>query len=101
MTALKITQRGDTLWVDVHVTPRSSRSVLQGIHDGRIKVALDAPPVDGEANAALIALFAKLLKLPKRQIELVRGQSSRQKTLALTGVSEAALRALLPDVNAD
>lgn len=96
MSALKITQRGDALLVDVHVTPRASRSAIQGIHDGRIKVALDAPPVDGEANAALIALFAKLLKLPKRQIALVRGQTSRHKTLSLTGTDEASLRALLP-----
>jgi uncharacterized protein len=96
MTAPKITSRGEALLVDVHVTPRASRSAIQGVHDSRIKVALDAPPVDGEANAALIALFAKLLKLPKRQIELVRGQTSRQKTLAITGTTEAALRALLP-----
>jgi len=95
MEALKISRRGDALLVEVHVTPRASRSAVQGVHDGRLKVALDAPPVDGEANAALIALLAKLLKLPKRQIELVRGQTSRHKTLLLTGVDEAALRALV------
>lgn len=96
MTALKITPRGEALLVDVHVTPRASRSAILGVYDGRLKVALDAPPVDGEANAALITLFAKLLKLPKRQIALVRGQTSRQKTLSLTGTSDQALRALLP-----
>lgn len=95
MEALKILRRGDALLVEVHVTPRASRSTVQGVHDGRLKVALDAPPVDGEANAALIALLAKLLKLPKRQIELVRGQTSRHKTLLLTGVDEAAVRALV------
>ena len=81
--------------VDVHVVPRASRSAILGVHDGRIKVSLDAPPVDGEANAALIAFFAKALKRPKRDVQLVRGDTSRQKTLALRGVSEAEVRALV------
>lgn len=97
MDALKIIERGEVLTVDVHVTPRASRSAIQGVHDGCLKVSLDAPPVDGEANAALIALFAKLLKLPKRQVELVRGKQSRRKTLSITGSSVAALRALVSE----
>jgi uncharacterized protein (TIGR00251 family) len=93
--ALKVLVQADHLRVDVHVVPRASRSAILGVHDGRIKVSLDAPPVDGEANAALIAFFAKALKRPKRDITLVRGETSRHKTLALRGVSEAELRALV------
>jgi len=96
MDALKITEHGDTITVEVQVTPRSSRSVVQGLYDGCLKVLLNAPPVDGEANEALIALFAKLLKVPKRQIELVRGQQSRRKTLSITGSNVDAVRALIP-----
>jgi uncharacterized protein (TIGR00251 family) len=93
--ALKIVAGADHVRVEVHVVPRASRSAIVGVHDGRIKVTLDAPPVDGEANAALIAFFAKALKRPKRDVTLVRGDTSRHKTLALRGVSEAELRALL------
>ena len=93
--ALKITVHEGHVRVDVHVVPRASRSAILGVHDGRIKVSLDAPPVDGEANAALIAFFAKALKRPKRDVQLVRGDTSRQKTLALRGVSEAEVRALV------
>lgn len=92
---LKISVHADHVRVDVHVVPRASRSAIVGIHDGRIKVSLDAPPVDGEANACLVAFFAKALKRPKREVVLVRGETSRQKTLALYGVSEADLRALV------
>jgi uncharacterized protein len=92
---LKITEREGHVLVEVHVVPRASKSAICGVHDGRIKVSLDAPPVDGAANAALIALFAKLLRLPKRDIALVRGETSRQKVLALHGASAAQIRALV------
>jgi len=95
MSELKIIQRPDELLLEVHVVPRASRTKVLGVHDGRLKVALEAPPVDGEANAALIAFFAKLLKQPKRNVTLVRGDTSRHKQLALRGVSEPELRALL------
>jgi uncharacterized protein (TIGR00251 family) len=92
---LKIVVHEGHVRVDVHVVPRASKSAILGVHDGRIKVSLDAPPVDGEANAALIAFFAKALKRPKRDVTLVRGETSRQKTLAIQGVSEADVRALV------
>lgn len=53
------------------------------MHDGRLKVAVTAPPVDGEANVAVIELFAKSLAISKRQIEIVAGQTSRRKTVRL------------------
>jgi uncharacterized protein (TIGR00251 family) len=92
---LKITERDGHVLVEVHVVPRASRSAISGVHDGRIKVSLDAPPVDGAANAALIALFAKLLALPRRDVRLVRGETSRHKVLELHGASLAQVRALV------
>jgi uncharacterized protein len=80
--------------VDVHVVPRASKSELVGLHDGCLKIALAAPPVDGAANRALIELFAKLLGRPRRAVELVRGEASRKKTLAVQGVTEAEVEAL-------
>jgi uncharacterized protein (TIGR00251 family) len=92
---LKVSQRGATVQFEVHVVPRASKSAVVGVHDGRLKVTLAAPPVDGEANAALIALLAKLLKRAKREVELVRGESSRHKTVSVAGVTAAEVRALL------
>jgi uncharacterized protein (TIGR00251 family) len=87
--------QGDQLLLEVHVVPRAKRSALLGVHGGRLKVSLDAPPVDGAANAALLAFLAKQLGLPKRGVTLVRGETSRQKTVGLRGVSAAQLQALL------
>jgi uncharacterized protein (TIGR00251 family) len=95
MDTLKLKESDDQLIVEVHVVPRASKSALAGVHDGRLKVTLDAPPVDGEANAALIAFLAKRLKIPKRDVVLLRGEASRQKTIALRGVTRERLLALL------
>ena len=67
----------------VHVQPRASRNAVVGWHGDALKVALTAPPVDGAANAALIAFIAEHFGLKRSQISLVRGDSSRHKLLAL------------------
>ena len=72
-----------TFTVDVLVQPRASRAKLGPRHDGRIKVAVTAPPVDGEANAAVIELVAKSLGISRSSVTVIAGHSSRRKTLAV------------------
>ena len=72
--------------ISVRVIPRSSKNSLAW-EQGRLKVRLTSPPIDGAANEALVALLAEQLALPKRQITIVRGASSRQKTVEITGVT--------------
>jgi uncharacterized protein len=79
----------------VLVAPRASKCAFAGVLDGRVKVMLDAPPVDGKANEALIAFFAKALGRPKRDVTIVRGLKGRQKTLALRGTSVAEVTLLV------
>jgi uncharacterized protein (TIGR00251 family) len=81
---------------DVLVQPRASRAKLGPRHDGRIKVAVTAPPVDGEANAAVIELVAASLGVPRGAVEVIAGASSRRKTLRVTGASAAQLAELVP-----
>ena len=78
----------------VRVAPRASRTCVLGVHQEALKVALCAPPVDGKANAALIQFLAKQLKVPKRAVTLVRGQTGRDKLLRVEGVGVADIRAL-------
>ena len=79
---------GDTpVRFTVRVTPRSSRNAIEW-EQGILKVRLTAPPVDGVANNALIALLAKHLQLPRRSIRIVHGESSRQKIVEVTGMTE-------------
>lgn len=79
----------------VLVQPRASRSKVAGEHDGRLKVQLAAPPVDGEANAALIDLLAGLLSVRKSAIALLDGQTGRRKRLKVAGLDAAAVEAVM------
>ncbi|GHO74377.1 UPF0235 protein [Ktedonobacter sp. SOSP1-85] len=76
--------------VPVRVIPRSNRNILEW-EEGAIKARLTAPPVDGAANAALIALLAETLSLPKRAITLVRGATGRQKIVEIEGLEQAEI----------
>jgi uncharacterized protein len=75
--------------LDVLVVPRSSRNKIVGEHEGRLKIQLNAPPVDGEANAALVELLAKTFGLKKRDVEIVSGETGRRKRVRLNGTSPA------------
>ncbi|HET9295055.1 MAG TPA: DUF167 domain-containing protein [Gemmatimonadales bacterium] len=79
----------------VRVQPRASRSELAGLHDGRVRIRLAAPPVDGEANEELERFLARLLSVPRRAVSLTAGHSSRQKTLVVLGVTTADAREAL------
>jgi uncharacterized protein (TIGR00251 family) len=81
--------------IDVLVQPRASRAKIGPRHDGRIKIAVTAPPVDGEANAAVIELVAKSLGVAKSAVEVVAGASSRRKTLRIAGVTADQIEELL------
>jgi uncharacterized protein (TIGR00251 family) len=78
----------------VYVQPRASHDQLVGVQGDELKVRLAAPPVDGAANAACCAFFAKLCRLPKSQVSLVAGETSRHKRLLLAGVDVARVLAV-------
>ena len=89
-----ITEHAGSVTIDILVQPRASRAKIGPVHDGRLKVAVTSPPVDGEANAAVIALLAKTLGVAKGAVEVVAGASSRRKTVHVAGVTRAAIEAL-------
>ncbi|MDB4964233.1 MAG: hypothetical protein JWP01_4232 [Myxococcales bacterium] len=90
-----IREHAGAITVDVLVQPRASRTKVGPVHDGRLKVAVTSPPVDGEANAAVIELFAQQLGVARTAVEVIAGASSRRKTLRITGVSAAAVEGLV------
>lgn len=84
--------------VRIKLTPRSSRNEILGLEGDTYKIRVTAPPVDGMANKGLIALLAEILGIPKRDIEITGGKSSRLKTVRIHGLSEAAIaQALAPE----
>ena len=80
--------------VSVHVQPRATRSEIVGLHGAALKVRLRAPPVDGAANDALVALLAERLGVARRSVRVIAGASSRAKTVEVDGTTEDAVRAL-------
>ncbi|WP_263366418.1 DUF167 domain-containing protein [Edaphobacter bradus] len=90
----------DGCTVSVRVHPGARRDGVMGLHGGAVKIALNAPPVDGRANDALIAFVAEKLGSPRARVSLVAGAASRSKVLRITGKSAAEVRAaLLPEVD--
>ena len=65
--------------IDLHVSPNAKQTRIAGLHDGALAVRLKAVPVDGQANAALVAWLSEMLGLPRNAVELVRGQTSKRK----------------------
>ncbi|MEZ6058878.1 MAG: DUF167 family protein [Planctomycetaceae bacterium] len=74
---------GSELQVQVRISPRASRDQVNGRMGDRLKVAITAPPVDGKANAHLIAFVAKQFRVAKSQVQIVHGQTSRDKTISV------------------
>lgn len=90
--------------VQVYVQPRAGRSEIVGEHGGSIKVRLAAPPVDGAANAELIEFLARRLGIPRRQVALESGETSRRKAVLVSGLRPedvAARLGLSPKARSD
>jgi hypothetical protein len=72
--------------VDIRVMPRSPRNALAGVRDGRLLVRVTAPPVEGAANAAVVATLAGALHVARRDVAIVSGDASRNKTVEIAGL---------------
>lgn len=80
----------------IKLTPRASQNKILGEEGGVLRISLNAPPVDGLANKALIVFLSDILGISKSKITLLRGQKSREKTVIIeTEMSDTQLRALL------
>jgi hypothetical protein len=77
--------------IDVRVIPRAKKTECTGLRDGALVVRLAAPPVDGAANDALIEFLSDTLNVPRRAIQIVGGQRSRHKRVAIEGVTMSAV----------
>jgi len=82
--------------LEIRVIPRAGRSGFAGLRDGALLVRLAAAPVDGAANDELVALIAKTLRIPKRDITIVSGERSRSKRVRVAGYDAARILAALP-----
>ena len=86
---IKIIETTNAVTFSVRVIPRASRSEIVGEHDGALKVKLASPPVDGAANAELIKLLAKKFGVSKNDIEIVSGETSKNKRIKINNLSKS------------
>ena len=83
--------------IHVKVSPRSSRTEIVGKADGVYRIKLTAPPIEGKANKALINFLAKKTGLPKRKIQIVSGEHSRNKTIRIHTISSESVMKYLEE----
>jgi uncharacterized protein (TIGR00251 family) len=98
MTALWLRQGERQTTLTLHIQPGAKKTEVAGLHGDALKIRLAAPPVDGKANAALIAFVADRLGLAKSAVSVKCGQTSRRKVLEVTAAPvDTAARLLPPD----
>jgi uncharacterized protein (TIGR00251 family) len=85
---INIIEKDGTVIFKVCVVPRSSRSEIVGEHYGALKVRLTSPPVDGAANAELIKLMAKKFAVSKGEVEILSGETSKNKRIKIANLSQ-------------
>jgi uncharacterized protein (TIGR00251 family) len=74
---------GRDLLLEVRVQPRAARSEIAGILGERLRVRLQAPPVDGRANAALVEFLAEIFDVPRAAVTIERGLTGRDKRVRI------------------
>jgi len=84
-----------TVLIEVLVQARASKDEVAGEMDGRLKLRLRAPAVEGRANEALREFLAELLKRPKSAVRILAGERSRTKRVEISGITAAQVEALL------
>lgn len=77
----------DGITINVRVLPRASRSGVEVLDDG-IKIRLTSPPVGGAANEQLVEVLSETLGIRKSAFRIVRGHSSRNKVVEITGIKD-------------
>jgi len=80
-------EQSQSFIIAFHCQPGAKKTEVQGEHDGRLKIRLAAPPVEGKANDALVAWLSKLLSINRSHIELLAGDLSRLKRVKVSGVT--------------
>ncbi len=91
MPPIPVTEKDGALRFEVHAKPKAKKSAILKPRGDALEVAIGAPPVDGAANEELVRFLAKRLEVPRRNVEIVRGESSHTKLIAVTGLDRETL----------
>ncbi|MCT8553007.1 DUF167 family protein YggU [Glaesserella parasuis] len=81
MQAVEFCENPQGIRLRIFLQPKASRYQIVGLHDNELKIAITAPPIDGQANAHLLKYLSKLFKVPKSSIVLEKGELQRHKQI--------------------
>lgn len=82
-----------SILITIYLQPGAKNSCVMGFHNGNIKVKVNAPPIEGKANEALILFLSDFLAIPKSNIAIISGNKSRIKKLSIiTSMSESEVK---------
>jgi uncharacterized protein len=82
-----LSESGDSVVLSLHVQPSAKKTEVVGQHGDALKIRLAAPPAEGKANECLLAYVAEALNIPKRQVRWISGLRSRNKRIAVEGMT--------------
>lgn len=89
--SVRLTEKDGAVTLDIAVKPRSSREGLGGVHGDRLHVSVNAPPVDGKANEAVVRVLAQVFGVTRSSVTIVRGETGRKKTVRIAGIDKDAV----------
>src|SRR6202040_3584882 len=95
---IAVTGHAEGCVLPVRAQPGARKAGIQGEQNGALKVAVTAPPEDGRANQALVAVLREELRLKRSQVELIAGQPSRDKRFLIRGMTCEQLRGKLEEI---
>ena len=95
LSNVDLQERDGAVMFAVRVIPRASKSEIVGEQNGALKVRLKSPPVDGAANDELIRLLSREFGVARSQVDIVSGQTSKQKRIRINGFDRAAVGPVL------
>lgn len=81
---------GESIILTLHIQPGAKRTEVAGVHDGALKIRVNAAPVEGQANARLVDFLKKAFDVPASRVILKQGSSGRRKVVEIQGSHRAA-----------
>ncbi len=88
---MRVNEKDGAVTVDIQVKPRSAREAVGPVQGDRLLVAVNAPPVDGKANEAVVRVLAEFFGVARSAVTIVRGETGKKKTVRIAGVTAAAV----------
>jgi uncharacterized protein (TIGR00251 family) len=92
---IEVNEKNGTVTFKIRAQPRAAKTEMAGEYAGALKLRIAAPPVDGKANDEVIKFFSKLFEVANRNVEIVSGDSSRDKIIRIHNITLMQAQTLL------